>query len=118
MPAPQALLAIDALGKDYTATVLDGVALTLNAGEVLPLTGEHGAGKSTLAKILCGLTLPTRGHMRQAGQGHAPACARGPPGCAALRSTAPRERSWQGSDCASWTGPRGWPAWGWASSRC
>ena len=76
MPAPQALLAIDALGKDYTATVLDGVTLTLNAGEVLALTGENGAGKSTLAKILCGLTLPTRGHMRLAGQVYAPASRR------------------------------------------
>ncbi|MCW5238886.1 sugar ABC transporter ATP-binding protein [Verminephrobacter eiseniae] len=76
MPAPQALLAIDALGKDYTATVLDGVTLTLNAGEVLALTGENGAGKSTLAKILCGLTPPTRGHMRLAGQAYAPASRR------------------------------------------
>lgn len=76
MPAPQALLAIDALGKDYTATVLDGVTLTLNAGEVLALTGENGAGKSTLAKILCGLTPPTRGHMRLAGQVYAPASRR------------------------------------------
>ena len=66
------LLAIQAIGKDYTATVLDGVNVELFAGEVLALTGENGAGKSTLSKILCGLTQPTRGGMLLAGQAYAP----------------------------------------------
>ncbi|WP_440113718.1 sugar ABC transporter ATP-binding protein [Acidovorax sp. BL-A-41-H1] len=77
-PAPQSppLLAIQAVGKDYTATVLDGVNVELFAGEVLALTGENGAGKSTLSKILCGLTQPTRGGMLLAGQAYAPASRR------------------------------------------
>lgn len=72
--APQStpLLAIQAIGKDYTATVLDGVNVELFAGEVLALTGENGAGKSTLSKILCGLEQPTRGGMLLAGQAYAP----------------------------------------------
>lgn len=72
--APQSppLLAIHAVGKDYTATVLDGVNVELFAGEVLALTGENGAGKSTLSKILCGLEQPTRGGMQLAGQAYAP----------------------------------------------
>ncbi|CAN7352520.1 sugar ABC transporter ATP-binding protein [Acidovorax sp. LjRoot38] len=66
------LLAIQAVGKDYTATVLDGVNVELFAGEVLALTGENGAGKSTLSKILCGLEQPTRGGMVLAGQTYTP----------------------------------------------
>ncbi|MCI5070017.1 sugar ABC transporter ATP-binding protein [Acidovorax sp.] len=78
MPSPSTdsprppLLAIQAVGKDYTATVLDGVNVELFAGEVLALTGENGAGKSTLSKILCGLEQPTRGGMQLAGQAYAP----------------------------------------------
>lgn len=70
------LLCIDAVGKDYTATVLDGITLALNAGEVLALTGENGAGKSTLSKIVCGLESATRGGMRLAGETYAPASRR------------------------------------------
>ncbi|MDD2176731.1 sugar ABC transporter ATP-binding protein [Acidovorax sp. D2M1] len=66
------LLAIQAVGKDYTATVLDGVNVELFAGEVLALTGENGAGKSTLSKILCGLEQPTRGGMALSGQAYTP----------------------------------------------
>lgn len=73
---PSPLLSIDAVGKDYTATVLDNVTLALNAGEVLALTGENGAGKSTLSKIICGLESATRGGMRLGGQTYAPSSRR------------------------------------------
>src|SRR6218665_916714 len=66
------VLVLQGVGKDYAATVLDGVGLAPPAGEVLALTGENGAGKSTLSKIVCGLVAPTRGSMQLGGQPFAP----------------------------------------------
>ena len=42
-------------------TVLNGISLTFEPGNVYSLLGENGAGKSTLARVLCGDILPTEG---------------------------------------------------------
>lgn len=43
--------------------VLNGIRLTLNAGETVALVGENGAGKSTLVRLLLGLYQPTTGRI-------------------------------------------------------
>lgn len=40
---------------------LNGVSISVNAGEVLCLLGDNGAGKSTLIKTLAGVHTPTKG---------------------------------------------------------
>ncbi|WP_019420951.1 ABC transporter ATP-binding protein [Paenibacillus sp. OSY-SE] len=43
--------------------VINGVSLTLRAGEWVALVGPNGAGKSTLASLLSGLTQPDEGNI-------------------------------------------------------
>jgi peptide/nickel transport system ATP-binding protein len=40
---------------------VDGVSFSINRGETLALVGESGCGKSTVARLICGLYMPTSG---------------------------------------------------------
>ena len=40
---------------------VDGISFTIDRGETLSLVGESGCGKSTVARVICGLYKPTRG---------------------------------------------------------
>ena len=63
-PRTQGNLTVDGLvyvppGSDIP--VLKGLSFTLSPGEVLGIVGPSAAGKSTLARLLIGVTKPTRG---------------------------------------------------------
>src|SRR5690625_6846889 len=58
-----AVIHIENLIKDYgKVRALDGLDLTVTAGEVPGLLGPNGAGKPTTIRILLGLLRPTSGH--------------------------------------------------------
>ena len=40
---------------------VDGISFSIKRGETLALVGESGCGKSTVARLICGLYAPTRG---------------------------------------------------------
>ena len=60
-PRPPALDVGDLVAGYGHTTVLDGVSLQLQPGELLAVLGGNGAGKSTLLKVLLGLLPPLRG---------------------------------------------------------
>ncbi|MBN9052867.1 MAG: sugar ABC transporter ATP-binding protein [Rhizobiales bacterium] len=59
-PAPF-VAAVGLVKRFFGVTVLDGVSLSLGAGEVRALLGENGAGKSTVINLLSGVFAPDSG---------------------------------------------------------
>lgn len=55
-------------GDGGEITVLDGVSLGIQRGEMVAIVGSSGAGKSTLLHLLGALDQPTRGEVRIAGK--------------------------------------------------
>lgn len=55
------------LGRPRT-TILDGVDLTVERGEIVGLIGETGSGKTTLARAVLGLVPVEAGHVRLDGE--------------------------------------------------
>ena len=68
----ESLLRVSGLHKSYNAPVLVDFDFDLRAGEVHALVGSNGAGKSTFARILSGMTPRDGGDIRFDGQPFAP----------------------------------------------
>jgi ABC-2 type transport system ATP-binding protein len=65
------LLEMDGVAKRHRRRgpwVLDGVSLSVAAGEVVQIVAGNGGGKSTLLRIAAGLQPPTHGHVHVAGE--------------------------------------------------
>ncbi|MFN7249472.1 MAG: ABC transporter ATP-binding protein [Anaerobacillus sp.] len=61
----QALLEIDNVSKSYGSTrIVDPFSLTMNKSNIIALCGGNGAGKSTIIKMVTGLTQPITGTIR------------------------------------------------------
>jgi ABC-2 type transport system ATP-binding protein len=58
------MVSVQEVTKRFGAvTAVDGVSLTVRAGEVFALLGPNGAGKSTLIRMLLGLQRPDQGRI-------------------------------------------------------
>lgn len=60
-----AIVSVQNLRKSYAGgfEALKGVNLDIEEGEILALLGPNGAGKTTLISTICGITVPTSGHV-------------------------------------------------------
>jgi ABC-type branched-subunit amino acid transport system ATPase component len=65
-----AVLAIDGIVAGYLSDVpiLNGVAATIETGEMVTIVGPNGAGKSTLVRVVIGLLAPWAGTVQLRGE--------------------------------------------------
>src|SRR5271156_6280788 len=74
--APQSnglLLATEKLAKTYRERrVVNGVSVTVNAGEIVGLLGPNGAGKTTTFNMVVGIVKPDEGAVKFCGRNIAP----------------------------------------------
>jgi iron complex transport system ATP-binding protein len=62
---------LEARGLEYAvggATILGGIDLAVERGELVGVIGPNGAGKTTLLRLSCGLLSPTSGEVRLSGK--------------------------------------------------
>ena len=67
LPRPEGRVSVDGVSfrpPQSDRTLLAGVSLELEAGEALAIIGPSAAGKSTLARLLTGIWLPSAGKVR------------------------------------------------------
>ncbi len=63
-----AVVEFEGAGKHYGGlTALEGLDLSIPAGEVLGLLGHNGAGKTTAIKLIIGIIAPSEGRVRMLG---------------------------------------------------
>ncbi|HQO39495.1 MAG TPA: ABC transporter ATP-binding protein [Spirochaetota bacterium] len=64
----KSILSLNGIHKHFSIagnriTVINGLSLELNEGEIVAITGKSGCGKSTLLNIITGITRPDDGHI-------------------------------------------------------
>ncbi len=65
------LLKVDHVDFSYDKRkVLDDVSFEVHKGERIAIVGKNGAGKSTMAKMLCGIIRPQKGSITMNGQNY------------------------------------------------
>ena len=65
----EARVVVEGAAKRYGAVLaVDGVSLSIQAGEVYSLIGANGAGKSTLIRMIVGITEPDAGRVLICGE--------------------------------------------------
>jgi neutral amino acid transport system ATP-binding protein len=70
MTGASRVLETEALVAGYSAEldILNGVSISVDAGEIVTVVGPNGAGKSTLMKSIIGLVAPRRGRVLLRGE--------------------------------------------------